>query len=242
MTTLKTTGSQSRFRLPDPPPREPDEMTSVKHLTVTGSAHYLIRHFGNSDATLVTAELYISQSPRSGRRGRRRPDLLIAFDVDPAAYYRSNGYVIAEQGKPPDFVLEVASESTAETDLGAKRDDYAAFGIPEYWRFDETGEYYGERLVGECLVEGEYRSIPIEQSSEDTLQGHSDVLDLDIRWHDGQLEWYDPATDRHIVTADDERQARIEAEARADDERQARVESDARVRELEDELRRLRGS
>ena len=34
MTTTKTTG----FRLPDPPEREPDEMTSIKHLAMTGSA------------------------------------------------------------------------------------------------------------------------------------------------------------------------------------------------------------
>ena len=81
-----------------------------------------------------------------------------------------------------------------------KRDYYARFGIPEYWRFDETGEYYGERLAGERLVDGEYRAIPIGQLAEDILQGHSDVLDLDIRWHDGHLEWYDPATGRHIMT------------------------------------------
>ena len=226
MTTLKTVGAQSRLRLPDPPLREPDEMTSIKHLTITGSAHYLVKHLGSPDTTLVGAELYIVQSLGSGRSGRRRPDLLIAFDVDLDAYYRSNGYIIAEQGKPPDFVLEVASESTAEIDLGAKRDDYAQFGIPEYWRFDETGEYYGERLAGERLVAGEYHPIPIDQISEDALQGHSDVLDLDIRWHDGQLEWFDPETGRHIVTLDDER-------ARAD-------AAETRIRELEDEVRRLR--
>lgn len=235
MTTLKTVGSQSRFRLLDPPPRDPDEMTSIKHLTITGSAHYLTQHLGNPGTTLVSAELYIVQATGSPKRGRRRPDLLIAFDVDTAAYYRSNGYVISEQGKPPDFVLEVASESTAETDLGAKRDDYQRFGIPEYWRFDETGEYYGERLVGERLVDGEYRPIPIERLSEDILQGHSDILDLNVRWHDGQLEWFDPATGRHIVTLDDERQARIEAEAQV-------RERDARIGELEEEIRRLRSN
>ena len=36
----------------------------------------------------------------------RYPDLLVAFGVDPAAYKASNAYVISEQGKPPDFVLE----------------------------------------------------------------------------------------------------------------------------------------
>ena len=135
--------------------------------------------------------------------------------------------MVSEQGKPPDFVLEVASESTAERDLGPKRDDYAAFGIPDYWRFDETGEHYGYRLVGERLVDGVYEPIEIANLTDDTLQGHSEVLDLDIRWHAGRLEWYDPETGRHIVTLDDVRAARIRAEAR--------------TRELEEELRRLRG-
>ena len=230
MTTIKTT----RFRLPDPPEREPDEMTSTKHLAMTGSMHFLARHLGNPGTTLVTAELYITQVPQPGQGGRRRrPDLLVAFDVDPDLYFQSNGYIISEQGKPPDFVLEVASESTFRRDLGVKRDDYAAFGIPEYWRFDETGEYYGERLAGEHLVDGVYEPIEIEQVAEDILQGHSDVLGLDIRWHDSQLEWYDPQTGRHIVTLDGESAARIEAETRAAD-------AEARNRELEEELQRLR--
>ena len=83
-------------------------------------------------------------------------------------------------------------------------------------------------------MDGVYEPIEIERLSEDTLKGHSDVLGLDIRWHDGQLEWYDPETDRHIVTLDDERAARIQAETRAE-------RAEARNRELEEELRRLRG-
>ena len=105
---------------------------------------------------------------------------------------------------------------------------YATMGIPEYWRFDETGEFHGVRLAGDRLANGVYEPIPTEQLSEDTYQGYSEVLDLNIRWHDGQLEWYNPATGRHIPTFDDERASRIEAEAR--------------VHELEEELRRLRGS
>ena len=57
-----------------------------------------------------------------------------------------------------------------------KRDYYATFGIPEYWRFDETGEHYGDRLAGERLVDGAYEPIEIEQLAGDILQGRSDVL------------------------------------------------------------------
>ena len=235
MTTIKTTEVLSGFRLPDPPPREADEMTSFDHLTITGSVHHLVQHFGSPDTTLVTAERYIVSEPGSPIAGRRRPDLLIAFDMDPAMYIESNGYIISEQGKPPNFVMEVASESTADKDVGEKRDDYAGFGILEYWRFDETGKFHGERLAGDRLVEGEYLPIPIERVSEDTLQGHSEVLGLNIRWHAGRLEWYDPTTGRHIATFDDERAGREQAESRAD-------AAEARVSELEEELRRVWGS
>ena len=78
-----------------------------------------------------------------------------------------------------------------------------------------------------------------------TFQGYSAVLNLHLRWEQGQLGWYDPATGRHISRFSDERsradtaEARAAAaEARADAERQARIAADARVRELEAELRR----
>ena len=235
MTTTNTLTAKPRsadvFELPDPPPREPDEMTSYDHLHAPGSSHYLIQHFGNPETTLVFAERFIVREPRSSAATRRNPDLAIAFGVDPAAYYRSNGYIVSEQGKPPDFVLEVASKSTAHTDVGAKRDDYAAMGIPEYWRFDETGEYHGARLAGERMVSGRYEPISIERLEDDVLQGYSEVLDLNIRWESGRLRWYDPATERHITTFEDER-------ARADREREARLQAEARVRQLEDLLGR----
>ena len=55
---------------------------------------------------------------------------MIAFNTDPEAYRLSNGYIVSEQGKPPDFVMEVASPSTAAADVGEKRDYYAEMGIP----------------------------------------------------------------------------------------------------------------
>ena len=237
MTTAKTPNPQSRFRLPDPPPREPDEMTAYDHVYKHGNNQYLAIHFGNPDTTLVEYDRWIIASPQDNRSRGRRPDLLIAFNVSPEDYRASNGYIISEQGKPPDFVLEVASESTANIDTGAKRDDYAALGIPEYWRFDETGQYHGARLAGDRLVEGRYEPIPIEELTDGSLRGYSPTLNLNLRWENGQLIWYDPATSRPILTYEDQRE-------RADAEHQARMRerdsAEARVRELEEEIRRLR--
>ena len=223
----KTPRAHAPFRLPDPPPREPDEVTSFHHLSKNGSYYNLTQHFGNLATTLVEADLWIVPDAELDKRRARRPDLLIAFNVSHRTYRDNNGYVISEQGKPPDFVLEVASPSTAETDTGAKRQDYAALGIPEYWRFDETGEHHGVRLAGDQLIDGVYHPFPIADIAPDAVQGYSPALNLFIRWERGQLLWIDSTTEQPIVTLQDEREARIQAEAR--------------VRELEEELRRLRG-
>ena len=119
--------------------------------------------------------------------GSRYPDLLVSFDADPIAYYRSNGYIIAEQGKPPDFVLEIASASTGKVDVTDKRRDYARRRIREYWRFDETGEHHGTRLAGDRLVGDHYEEIPIDEPDAETLQGHSEVLDLDLAVATGRV-------------------------------------------------------
>ena len=100
MTTARTTGTREDFRLPDPPPREPDDMTSFDHLARTGAAYLLAEHLGSADTTLVAGEHYIAAVPTGDMTGVKYPGLLVAFDVDPAAYHSSNAYVISEQGKP----------------------------------------------------------------------------------------------------------------------------------------------
>ena len=50
------------------------------------------------------------------------PDFYVAFNVDAPAIMRRLVYLPWEAGKPPDFVLEVGSESTGAQDTGQKRD------------------------------------------------------------------------------------------------------------------------
>ena len=173
---------------------------------------------------------------------RRYPDLLITLGVDPEAYYDSNGYVIGEQPKPPDFVLEVASVSTADEDIGPKRLDYEALGISEYWRFDETGDYHKTKLAGDRLADGAYEPIDIKELADGVLQGYSAALNLHLRWEQGQLRWHDPATGRHILTYDDQRSRADNAQSLAESERPARMEAAARADAAEAELRWLRES
>ena len=256
-TFAKTARVPGRFRLPDPPRREPDEMTQYDSLFKHGNSHNLAVHLGSPETTLVEADRWIVPDERFNKARARRPDLLVAFGANPAAYEASNGYMVSEQGKPPDFVLEVASESSAEVDLKEKRDYYALIGVGEYWRFDRTGEHHGEPLAGERLVKGEYAAMDIEELPGGDMQGYSAALDLHLRWERGELVFCDPATGRRIATlederarADSEREARVAAEAQAataearadtaeaerDAERQARQAVEARVREMEARL------
>ncbi len=234
MTTLKSELSPSEIRFPDPPEREPDDMTSFDHLSATGSVYLLIKHLGNAETTLVAGEHYLAPHPTTSLSGLHYPDLLIAFDVDPVRYSASNAYVISEQGKPPDFVLEIASRKTGRIDTTVKRRNYAALGILEYWRFDETGEFHRSRLAGDRLEGSEYAALEIEELAGGVLQGYSSVLNLYLRWEDGQLGWHDPTTGRRIVTFDDLELRAEHAESRAE-------RAEARASRLEAELRQLRG-
>ena len=241
----RTSHVRQPFVFPDPPEDPDDKMTSFKRLAATGNVYHLIQHLGNRETTLVAGEQYLALAPTRNLAGVRYPDLLVAFGVDPALHEESNAYVIEEQGKPPDFVLEIASRSTGHIDAGPKRRDYAALGIPEYWRFDETatGRYHGARLAGDQLVDDEYVGIEILELPDGSLQGYSAVLGLYLRWVDGELVFYDPGTGRPIATLADEREARLAAEARvaaaearAAAESEARAAAEARIRELEERL------
>ena len=238
----KTLQVPSAFGFPDPPEDPEDKMTSHIQQTVTGETHFLVRHLGNPETTIVAGELYISPELTADMTGLRYPDLFVAFDVDPAACYARNAYVISEQGKPPDFVLEIASRSSGREDTGPKRETYAALLVPEYWRFDETGRYHGTKLAGDRLTEAGYVGIPVAELDDGSLQGYSAALNLNLRWVPawparppmtygparglprGLLKFYDPATGLPIASLDSE-QARADA-------------AEARVRELEEQLRR----
>ncbi len=126
-------------------------MTSPEHLSEIGLHHHMKQFLGNPETTIVSVEKYLTD--RLGV-GMEYPDLLVAFGVDPMLYQETNRYVVSQQGKPPDRVLEIASKGTGHVDAGEKREFCGSLGIPEYWRFDSTGELHRARLVRDRLVQG----------------------------------------------------------------------------------------
>ena len=231
------------IQFPDAPP---EELTAYYDLNFPGYPGSLSVHFGSPDTTVITSEVAAALIPTESYEGVLYPDLLIAFNADPAVVIARNGYLIPEHGKPPDFVMEVASESTARRDETVKRDAYAALSVPEYWRFDATGgRRYRTPLAGDRLVGGVYVPVPIHRTDDEHYWGHCDVLGLDLCWEEGKMRFWDPATRRYLATFVEESVARREAEARAAEAEAGRreaeaalYEAEARAQRLEEELRR----
>ena len=163
------------------------------------------------------------------------PDLMVVFG---APKHVRSSYRLWEEPKAPDFVLEVASESTYRSDRVEKRDIYAGMGVSEYWQCDPAGGYLDPLLLGFRLVEGRYAPIPVTPTEGGLLTGRSEVLGLELRLTPGApvrdvLRFYDPVRGESLRSLREEAQARAEAEARL---RQTQV----RLRELEAELQALR--
>ena len=219
-------------QFPDFPPR--DDMQNTIYLNQPGHQAALMLHFGAAETTLVHSEIPLGWQT-SDRAGLLVPDLMIAFGVDRADIIAQNGYSIDVRGKPPEFVLEIASVHTALNDERGKRIGYAEYGVPEYWRFDPTGgARYRTGLAGDALTPaGDYQPIAIHQVDADRYWGHSEVLNLDICWEYGQLRWYDPVGQRYLLTHHEEAEGRRVAELRVDLEYEARTRAEAARAEAE---------
>ena len=187
---------------------------------------------------LVAADILVYPE-KGNNRNSIAPDVLVALGLGTR---KRSSYFVWEEGKPPDWVLEVASPSTQKKDLDDKRRKYAEMGVPEYWMFDAKGDVYPPgtpRLQGLKLVDGEYR--PLKSRLVDGKRMiRSEVLGLDVRAEDELLRFRDVATGRDVrhrgeIEADEERaqaateraqaQARQEAAQRKTAEAHAQQES-----------------
>ena len=201
-------------------------------------------HFRSRPDVEVSGNTFIYYEEGNPRRFIS-PDLHVTLGVTAEGFasmdYR-NTYLVWEIGKPADFVLEIASESTALRDVTEKRVLYARIGFGEYWRFDGSGgDFYGEPLVGEYLADGEYRRFHVAPDAQGRPHSYSPALALWLYWDNGRLRFFDPATGQWLLNRAEERAALADSRAAAERERAAREAAEAQVAELQAELRRLRG-
>ena len=204
-------------------------------------------YFDGPDATLATADCLA-------------PDLMVVFGV-PAR--RRRNYVVWQEKKAPDFVLEFLSPSTKTKDVAAKPALYRRMGVREYFLFD-ADRRTEPRLAGWRFVAGERLALPLVPVAGGMRGIHSETLGLHLchtqPWPlepdpPGRLRWHDPATDAFLETPveqsrrtdaaerqRDEEASRAEAaERRAAEEAAARRVLEEKVAALEVRLRRQSG-
>ena len=238
--------------LPDPP--EKRDMQQNRHCVASGSA--LGAFFGGRGDVLVAGDGYLIVSTGSVEDWAEHfyPDCVVAFGVDPESIIDRNGYVISEVGKPPDFVMEIASKTTSSRDETVKLEGYANMMVPEYWMFDGSGKgYYSRVLSGYRLVGDAYRPIELTEEADGEVRGYSPTLSLylcvDV---ENRLRFWDPDIQEYLPThreaiegqaraeAARERESarRIEAENRAAQAENRAADAEAEVERLRDRLRR----
>ena len=217
--------------LPDPEPVE-DAMQQLP--TINRINPMIEGHFSDRPDVLVTGEAYLCWDP-TNKNAKLSPDCMVAIGINPADVELKNGYLIWEIGKPPDVVIEVASERTARADLTRKRERYASLGIAEYWRLDPSGgDRYGEPLVGEYLADGEYRRIGLHRGDDGLIWARSPVMGINLRWDGRHFATQDPVTGRTMLGLVEANETIVRMEREYEAERQA-----AEAREAQERTGRL---
>ena len=220
---------------------EPVEDGMQQEPPIDRIGHLLRQRYEDRPDVFISGGVFVSYDVTDGNR-RVKPDLFIAFDVDNAGI-RENlpNFWIWEIGKAPDFVMEVASPSTAANDLGWKRELYQRLEIQEYWRFDPTGgRLYGKPITGERLVGGVYEEYELQSGDDASVQGHSELLDVVFSWNGDEFDALDPATGLTIDKRAAAEARAIVAEAELNLEQSARSQAESRATAAEAELARLR--
>ena len=219
---------------------------------------YLLRYrYSKREDVYVGIDLlmYYTEGPFPQRVA---PNVFVTFDVPS---YPREIYRLAEEGKPPDWIIEVASRPKYRYDLGGKKDLYAELGVGEYFVYDPRGDMHDPPLRGWGLRSGAYVELADLRRPGVPVALSSDALGLEFHLNGADLRLWDRSTASYLRTlaesvrrleiagarreaaerrADDEERRADAARKRADAEAQARRAVEARLAAPEEELQRTR--
>lgn len=136
------------------------------------------------DNYFATGNLTIYYSPRQSKsEDFRGPDFFVVLGTERRP--RKSWVVWEEDGKYPNVIIELLSDSTAKTDRGLKKQIYQdTFRTPDYFWFDpNTLEFQGYHLL-----DGRYHELEANE------QGRlwSQQLELYLGIHAQQLRFFTP--------------------------------------------------
>lgn len=156
----------------------------------------------------------------------RGPDFFVVLGC--VRKTRKSWVVWEEDGKYPNVILEILSESTAATDKGLKKEIYQnTFRTLDYFWYDP----YTQEFAGFHLVDGEYQPLPPNE------QGHlwSQQLGLYLGVHQGLVRLF--TADGQLVPTPEEaaqqaQQTAQQTEQRLEQAQQTAQRLAAKLREL----------
>ncbi len=166
--------------------------------------------YGDQEDALVCNDQALFFEPGT-RHALVVPDSAVAFEVRGRDDGNLLSYKVWEQGKPPDFVLEILSRKTWRNDVHRKPALYADLNVREYWLFDPDGVSGGPVLRGGQLdAQGAYQPLP--PLPDGSIR--SPLLGLDFLHEGPMLHCRDPETGEIIPRYEEVARMRQAAEAR----------------------------
>lgn len=184
----------------------------------------LERYFGDHQQVYVSGNILLYYQ-QGNIKARISPDVLVTLGV-PQGPRRI--YKVWEEGKAPDFVIEVTSKKTKARDRGIKKDLYESLGVKELLLFDPTSDYLDPRFQAFRLEGG--RHVPV--LTPESVGYESVQLGLTFRVVDNQLRIFETHSQRLLLNGRELGfQARQESQ-RADQESARADRLAARLREL----------
>ncbi len=208
--------------------------------TVFGQYGALLTHYEHDPNTFVGTNLLLSYRDNK-RRYLVVPDLMVVFGVPDKG---RPSYKVWEEGRVPDFVLEVASEGTYQKDLGIKKDTFERMGVREYCVFDPRGDMHRPRLQLFRLERRVYKRVNWWGDPDGPLAVPSETLALELQFKDDRMRFWDPKAREYLLEPLEERARHLEARARCEEARAQYEEARAQYEEahtgrLEERVKRI---
>ncbi len=206
---------------------EPEMESSLHYLQLSLLVACLEWLWRDRNNFFIGASLTVYYSEQQLRnRDFRGPDFFLVKNTQKRP--RWSWVVWQEDGKYPDVIIELLSESTAKVDRNAKKILYQnRFRTPEYFWFDpEDFELAGFRLIGQ-----EYQPIVANESG----RLWSQILELYLGIYEGKLRYF--SQDGELVPTPEE--AALQAQEQAQQAQEQAQQAQQRVERLADQLRAL---
>jgi len=173
-----------------------------------------IRHHFADEANIAVLGNMLLFYEEGNKRKHVSPDVFVVFEVPKRRQKKKRlNYLVWEEGKAPQVVIELTSKSTRREDMVTKRDIYRGIlKVEEYFLFDPTEDYLKPSMQGFRRSRGAYK--PIELDAGRLL---SRRLNAWLERHGDELRLRDAKTNELWPTPEEyQRQRAEQADQRAD--------------------------